>query len=113
MIRNLLIIQLFLWNVFVTFAQPACPTIQMSGSDVSCYGASDGSATVAIISGGSGSYQYSWSDGTPASGLSSTISPRPAGTYTVTVHDLGSGCSVVGAYVIGSPDPILRQPADR
>lgn len=86
---------------------PACPTIVMTGTDVSCYGTIDGTATVSIIAGGSGDYTYTWSDSTIASGPSgSTIAPLAVGTYTVTVRDNVSGCTVTGAYVVGSPDAI-------
>lgn len=79
-----------------------CPLIIMSGSNVNCYGYSNGSAQVAI-SGGTGSYTVNWSSG--QSGVTS-IAGLPVGTYTVTVKDNGSGCTAVGAYVVGSPDPI-------
>lgn len=91
---------------FISFSEiekplAICPTLLMSGNSVSCYGNSNGAAYVNAIN-GSGSYIYSWSNGvnTPNNiGL-------PVGTYTVNVLDLVSGCTVVGAYVVGSPDPI-------
>ena len=79
----------------------ACPSIAMSGTDVDCYGYSNGSASVSI-SNGSGSYSITWSN----TATSSTINGLIAGTYTVNVQDLVSGCTVVGAFVVGSPDPI-------
>lgn len=79
----------------------ACPTIVVTGTNVSCYGNSNGSAQVAI-SNGSGNYTISWSNGSNLS----MINFLPVGTYTVSVKDNVSGCSVVGAYVVGSPDPI-------
>ena len=79
----------------------ACPTIVVSGTNVNCYGNSNGTAQVAI-SNGSGNYTISWSNGSNLS----MINFLPVGTYTVSVKDNISGCSVVGAYVVGSPDPI-------
>lgn len=84
-----------------------CPTIVVFGTPASCYGSTNGTATV-NVSGGSGNYTHTWSLG-PAftySGTSSNISGLGVGTYTVTVKDNVSGCTVVGAYVVGSPDPI-------
>ncbi len=79
-----------------------CPTLLMSGNDVSCYGDNDGSAFVQAIN-GSGNYTYNWSNGVnTTSNVGLTV-----GTYTVLVKDLTTGCTVVGAYVVGSPDPIL------
>jgi len=105
--KNLFAALAFLTISGFSYAQPACPTIQMSGGDVSCYGQSNGSATVSVISSPLSSYTYTWSTGTIASGASSTINSLPAGTYTVNVFDNNSGCSVVGAFVVGSPDPIV------
>lgn len=89
---------------------PACPTIIMTGADVSCYALTNGSATVNVIAGGSGNYTYTWATLPVAtitsSGISSTIDNLSVGTYTVTVRDNVSGCTVVGAFVVGSPAPI-------
>ncbi len=89
-------------------AAPApCPTIVVYGTPASCYGSTNGTATVSV-SGGSGNYTHTWSLG-PAftySGTSSSINNLAVGTYTVTVKDNVSGCTVVGAYVVTSPDPI-------
>ncbi len=99
-----------LFTVFVSIAnqlfavEPSsapCPSLAMSGSSVSCYGNSNGSAQVAISS-GSGNYSITWSNG-----VTTTSNPGLAvGTYTVNVKDNVSGCSVNGAYVVGSLDPI-------
>lgn len=88
---------------------PACPTIVMGGNDVTCYGNSNGSASVQVIAGGSGNYTFTWAT-TPATitsgGTSSSLSNLTAGMYSVTVRDNVSGCTVVGAFVVGSPDPL-------
>lgn len=73
----------------------------MSGSNISCFGATNGSALVSIA-GGSGNYSISWSNGiNTANNLGLGV-----GTYTVNVIDNISGCSVNGAYVVSSPSPI-------
>lgn len=89
---------------------PSCPSISMSGQGVSCYGGSNGSAQVTItthslggLAGGAG-YSYSWSS--PPGGNTNSITGLATGTYTVTVKDNTTGCTVIGAYVVGSPDPI-------
>jgi gliding motility-associated-like protein len=79
----------------------ACPTVSMSGLSVNCYGLSDGTAQV-VVSNGSGNYTYTWSNGANVD----IISGLSVGTYTVNVKDNSSGCTVIGAYVVGSPDPI-------
>jgi gliding motility-associated-like protein len=73
----------------------------MSGSNVSCFGQSNGSALVSI-SGGSGNYSISWSNGNnTASNFGLGV-----GTYTVNVIDNISGCSVNGAFVVSAPSPV-------
>lgn len=85
----------------------ACPGIQMSGQQVTCYGGGNGQATVSIITQSSSNYTFTWSNGTISSGsIGSTISNLSAGTYTVSVRDNVSGCTVTGAYVVGQPDPL-------
>ncbi len=100
---NLVLTFLFFAGVLFANDKPnaACPTIAMSGNDVSCYGQSNGSAQVAI-SNGSGNYTITWSNG----GNVASIVGLTVGTYTVNVKDNVSGCTVVGAFVVGSPDPI-------
>lgn len=90
----------------VEISAPACPIISVTGTNVTCYGKSDGTARLAVISGGSGSYTHTWSNGTTGSGLADTITNLSVGTYTVTTTDLISGCSVVGAFVVSQPDPL-------
>jgi gliding motility-associated-like protein len=79
-----------------------CPTLAMSGTNVSCYADSNGTALVSIA-GASGPFIINWSSG--QTGVTS-LAGLPAGTYTVTVQDIPSGCTGVGAFVVGSPDPI-------
>lgn len=79
----------------------ACPNILVSGTDVSCYGGANGTAQV-TISNGSGNYTITWSNGANIA----SINGLAVGTYTVSVKDNVSGCSVVGAYVVDAPDPV-------
>ncbi len=77
-----------------------------SHSDATCYGSSTGSAEV-IAAGGGLPYTYSWYNG---SSVVSTSNPSgnmlSAGTYTVTVSDNISNCSVTASVQINQPDTI-------
>ena len=75
--------------------------ITTSSLPVTCFGGSDGSASVSAT-GGSGTYTYAWSGG----GSGSAISSKPAGAYTVTVSD-GSSCSATASVTIGGPSAAL------
>jgi hypothetical protein len=84
----------------VTIAEPAAVTATITSStNVSCHGASDGSATV-VASGGTNTYTYAW---TPSGGTGTTASGLAADTYTVTVTD-ANGCK-------GSTTIIITEPA--
>ena len=71
------------------FSTGSCASLSLSTSqsNVSCNGGSDGSIDL-TVSGGSGSYTYSWDNGS----TSEDISSLSAGTYTVVVTDTW-GCS--------------------
>jgi gliding motility-associated-like protein len=87
-------------------AKIACPTISMSGTQMSCFGVNDGSAAVSV-SGGSGNFTYTWSHNPTLFVPSATA--LGVGTYTVNVKDNVSGCTVIGAYVVNQPSPITLQ----
>lgn len=74
------------------------PTISLtpSGTNVSCFGGSNGTASV-LATGGTGTYTYAWSTG----GSSSSISSLPIGTYTVLVTS--ANCSATTAYTVTQP----------
>lgn len=75
----------------------ALPGASMASTAVSCFGGSDGTATV-TASGGT-SYTYLWS---PGSATTATISGKPAGTYTVTVTS-NLSCSATASVSITQP----------
>ncbi len=71
----------------VIIMQPNAIAIIATKTDVSCFGNSDGTAT-AIVTGGTGTYTYSWS--TFPVQTSATATGLIAGSYTVTVTDANS-----------------------
>jgi len=79
------------------------PQLTMTGTDISCFGLSDGSANV-TVAGGSGNYTYSW-DSNPVQ-TTATATNLPAGTYTVTVTDVDGGCTVTASVTIVEPTEI-------
>ena len=66
--------------------------------NVSCNGATNGSAIVAVT-GGTGAYTYVWA---PSGGTAATATGLAAGTYTVTVTD-ANGCVDTQAFTITQP----------
>ncbi|HNP98687.1 MAG TPA: PKD domain-containing protein, partial [Bacteroidia bacterium] len=81
------------------------PNVSLASStDVTCAGASNGSANV-NVSGGTAPYTYAWS---PSGGSASSASGLSGGNYTVTVTD-GSGCLNVVYVTISEPAGIVLQ----
>lgn len=74
----------------------------VTGND-SCYGESNGFASVASVSGGIAPYTYSWA---PGGSTNSTITGLSAGNYTVTVTD-STGCSGTTLVTIYQPAQIV------
>ena len=74
-----------------------------SYTNVSCNGASNGSANV-IATGGIPGYTYSWSDGNTQ--ITDTATGLSAGTYTVTVTD-GMANSVTATVTITEPTALI------
>jgi gliding motility-associated-like protein len=65
---------------------------------IKCNGDNNGAINIAV-SGGSGSYQFLWSGGS----TSSSLSALSAGSYSVEVTDVGSGCKDTAIYVFSTP----------
>ena len=73
--------------------------------DVSCTGLSDGAVNL-TVSGGTGAYTYSWTQGAVSVGTTQDLTNVAAGTYSVVVTD-ANGCSESGTAVVGMTDSIL------
>jgi len=82
-----------------TITQPAeALSASTASTGVSCFGGSNGSASV-TVSNGTSPYTYAWS---PLGGNVSSISGRPAGDYTCTITD-ANGCTLVKTITISTP----------
>ena len=80
---------------------PAIQLVDISPTQPSCNGSSNGSITV-TANGGTGTLNYQWSNG---GGNAPTISNIPAGTYTVTVTD-DNGCEFTEQIVLPDNDAL-------
>jgi hypothetical protein len=79
------------------------PTISVDVvEDVSCFGATDGSATISAT-GGLTPYTYDWS---PSGGSAATATGLSAGTYTVSVIG-NDGCISTESITIGGPSELV------
>lgn len=80
--------------------QPDSLLVTFIGTDVSCNGGNDGTAT-ASVTGGTAPYSYLWSN----SATTASISGLTAGTYLLVVTD-DNGCTVSGTYIVAEPTAV-------
>ena len=76
------------------------PDLSLSSEDVSCFGESDGEASV--VATGNNPFTYSWS---PGGQSTDNITNLPEGNYSVTVED-NNGCSSSESIQVNEPDEI-------
>lgn len=79
----------------------ASTSSNFNGFSVSCFGATDGSAT-ATPAGGIPPYNYSWTNGASTNDLNNV----GTGTYTVTITD-NNGCTAVDSVALNGPAEIV------
>jgi hypothetical protein len=77
------------------------PSLNITGTNNSCNGTNDGTATVSVT--GAAPFTYLWNAGT--SNTTNSIFGLSSGTYIVTVTDI-YGCSSQGAVTITTPSPV-------
>lgn len=83
--------------------EPAPLNLVLNTTNVSCYGAADGSISVDVAAlGGTMPYSYAW---TPSVGTMSSIGSLSPGTYQLTVTD-GNSCTISGMSTVTQPDSI-------
>ncbi|WP_035845706.1 SprB repeat-containing protein, partial [Crocinitomix catalasitica] len=80
--------------------EPSPLTIEMSATDVDCYGNATGTATT-YVGGGTGAYTYVWSNGETTMSIEGLI----AGMYTVEVTDV-NGCMITDSVEVTEPDAL-------
>ena len=85
----------------VTITQPAIYSTNLVVNNVTCFGNSNGSASI-NVSGGTPGYTHLWSNGSSGASISGLI----VGNYTVTTTD-ANGCSIVDAFTISEPSAAL------
>ena len=86
------------WTSIQSFTTAICNiSLSSSVTDATCNGGSDGSIDL-TATGGSGSYRYSWDNGS----ILEDLSGLSAGTYVVTVTD-SWGCTETLSVSVGEP----------
>jgi gliding motility-associated-like protein len=86
----------------LSVTQPSSITYSNNSQPATCYGMSNGSASV-NFSGGTPSYSYLWSNGS----TTGSISNVPAGNYSVKVSDY-NGCTQTASVTISQPAALAQ-----
>ncbi|MCK6640308.1 MAG: T9SS type A sorting domain-containing protein [Bacteroidia bacterium] len=90
----------------VTVGGVAAPTLTaLSQTNVSCFGGSNGAASVNAATGGSSPYTYNWTPGNPTGDGTTSVTGLTAGSWTCTVTD-NNGCTATATFNITSPSAI-------
>src|SRR6185312_3944632 len=85
-----------------SITQPSTITVsQVSQTNVSCNGGTNGAASVSA-SGGAAGFTYNWTPGTPTGDGTASITGLSAGGWTCTVTDANS-CTGTKAFTITAP----------
>jgi hypothetical protein len=84
-------------SIATSVNEPSLLTVSLSATDVHCGGNANGTA-IALVAGGTGGYQFQWSN----SDTTSSISALAAGNYDLTVTD-DNGCTVNGTVTVVEP----------
>lgn len=95
----------FAQSLEIPVTEPPALTVQSTKTDVSCFGASDGSITI-TPSGGTPGYQYAISPNLNRFGSNGTFTGLETGVYTVIVQD-ANGCYQVEEFTIDEPSEII------
>ena len=88
-------------NSFFTVSETSAFTLSAATTNINCAGGVNGAINL-TVSGGSGNYTYVWSNGATTQDLSSI----PAGTYSVSVTDVTTGCTSFDIYTVTEPAAI-------
>jgi hypothetical protein len=76
----------------------------VTSGNTTCFGSCDGIAN-SFTSGGTPSYTYNWSPGSPSGDGTAFVTGLCAGTYTLDITD-ANGCTFSDIINIGSPSPV-------
>lgn len=87
--------------------EPEALTATLQSTNVTCYNARNGTITISVAAGGSGTYQYTINGGASWQGSGDFIYLQP-GPYDVRLRDaLNPGC-----YLILNPNLVITEPAE-
>ncbi|MFN8712439.1 MAG: beta strand repeat-containing protein, partial [Bacteroidota bacterium] len=99
-------------RTFTITSPPALVVTPASQTNVSCFGGSNGAASINTPTGGAGGYTYNWTPGNPTGDGTVSVTGLAAGTWTCTVTDANS-CTATQTFNITSPSALVVTPASQ
>ncbi|MDP2386666.1 MAG: T9SS type A sorting domain-containing protein [Bacteroidota bacterium] len=91
----------------VNITQPTALSLTSNTqTNVSCFGGSNGTASVNAATGGAGGYTYNWTPGNPTGDGTVSVTGLTAGTWTCTVTDANS-CTTTQTFNITAPTALV------
>ncbi|MFM9988766.1 MAG: hypothetical protein ACKVOV_09055, partial [Flavobacterium sp.] len=89
-----------------TITQPTAIVVTAaSQTNVSCFGGSNGAASINTPTGGAGGYTYNWTPGNPTGDGTISVTGLSAGSWTCTVTDANS-CTATRTFTVTQPPAI-------
>jgi hypothetical protein len=89
-----------------TVTQPTAISVTAaSQTNVSCFGGSNGAASINTPTGGAGGYTYNWTPGNPTGDGTVSVTGLTAGTWTCTVTDVNA-CTASQSFTVTQPTAI-------
>lgn len=95
-------------TVTFTIAEPTPFTVNSTLAPATCASTCDGSATV-TVTGSAGPYSYVWTPAPGAGQGTNSATGLCAGTYTVLVTDIPTGCDTLVSLIINAPPAFIVQ----
>ena len=91
----------------VSITETAVVAASGTVTEITCFGLTNGAIDL-TVTGGSGSYTYSWSNGSSVVATTQDLTALAAGTYTVTIVESNS-CAITGtvAYTVAAAPAVL------
>ncbi|HLP20093.1 MAG TPA: T9SS type A sorting domain-containing protein, partial [Chitinophagales bacterium] len=83
-----------------------------SQTNISCFGGSNGAASINTPTGGAGGFTYNWTPGNPTGDGTVSVTGLTAGSWTCTVTD-ANACTATQTFTITQPTAIVVTPASQ
>jgi uncharacterized repeat protein (TIGR01451 family) len=91
---------------------PPLTVTPASQTNISCFGGTNGAASINTPTGGAGGYTYNWTPGNPTGDGTVSVTGLTATTWTVNVTDANS-CTASQTFAVTQPSPIVVTPASQ